>query len=158
MAVANLYNLSAFRQFLKTPRGKKILPSPGLGREHACFVVPPKFGEFSGSPLFCAGSGLRGPAISAHSRLIRTLGGRPSRVRCKSLSAKRLSLCAGEGPVLLPRHCGSSDRFFVFHHHTPIQIAALQPEDQHFCRGQIGRAGDVVRIAQAERAHDALIL
>ena len=76
----------------------------------------------------------------------------------KPFSKAAFSLGSSELPVLLPRRRSLSDRFFVFHHDTPIQIAALQSEDQHFGRGQIGRAGDIVRIAQAERAHDALIL
>ena len=140
------------------PRIKRYSRPVFWDESSSCFVVPPKFGNSLGISLTCAGKRAARPGDFGAMHLIRLLGGRPSRGCCKSLSAKRLSLWAARHPVLLPRRRSLSDRFFVFHHDTPIQIAALQSEDQHFGRGQIGRAGDVVRIAQAERAHDALIL
>ena len=50
-----------------------------------------------------------------------------------------------------------SVQLFGFDHHSPVQIAALQTKNQHFCRGKVCRAGDIVHIAEPECAHDALI-
>ena len=44
----------------------------------------------------------------------------------------------------------SANGLFRAHHHTPVKVAALQSEDQHFRRSQIGGAGDVVGIAQMQ--------
>ena len=137
---------------------KNILPSRRFGTRAYLLRGATQIRKRLDTSLLRKGCGLRGPGDFGAVRLIRLLSGCPSRCCCKGLSASWPSLWAGRKPVLLPRRRSLSDRFFVFHHDTPIQIAALQSEDQHFGRGQIGRAGDIVRIAQAERAHDALIL
>ena len=39
------------------------------------------------------------------------------------------------------------------HDIAPIQIAALQAMDEHFCSGNVGGHGDIVHIAQAQQRH-----
>ena len=141
------------------PSYKKILPSRVLGREqflaswcHPNSEIPLE------SPSLAQKSGLRGPAISVRCTLYACSADVLPGAAAKAFQQSGFLSGQLRIPVLLPRRRRSSDRSFVFHHDTPIQIAALQSEDQHFGRGQIGRAGDVIRITQAECAHDALIL
>ena len=141
------------------PTYKKILPSRTLGREQFMLRGATQIRKFPWNfphlrrKAGCAARRFRCDTPYTPAR--RTSF--PGRLQ-KPFSKAAFSLGSSELPVLLPRRRSLSDRFLVFHHDTPIQIAALQSEDQHFGRGQIGRAGDIVRIAQAERAHDALIL
>ena len=126
---------------------KNLLPARRFGTRACRFVVPPKVGDSCKSLPPAQNSGLRGPAISARKRLIRALGGRPSRFCCKSLSAKQLSLWGrqetGTASASWRVIIKLSDRLLVFHHHAPVQIAALQPQNQHLRRGQICRARNI---------------
>ena len=64
--------------------------------------------------------------------------------------------------ILLPCHgrCKTDlpQGFLGPDHFSPVQVAALQTQNQHFCRSQIGGAGDIVAVAQMQGLHHALIL
>ena len=63
-------SLSAFLQFHSLRHRPKIYSRPGvLGREHTCFVVPPKFGSGWTLPSCARDAGCAGPAISARCAL-----------------------------------------------------------------------------------------
>ena len=64
--------------------------------------------------LLRKGCGLRGPGDFGAVRLIRLLGGCPSRCCCKGLSASWPSLWAGRKPVLLPRRRKNQNYRIVF--------------------------------------------
>ena len=65
-------------------------------------------------PEWLDGCGLRGPGDFGAVRLIRLLGGCPSRCCCKGLSASWPSLWAGRKPVLLPRRRKNQNYRIVF--------------------------------------------
>ena len=91
----------------------KIYSRPSvLGREHASWCHPNSEVVERFPPA--QGYGLRGPGDFGAVRLIRLLGGCPSRCCCKGLSASWPSLWAGRKPVLLPRRRKNQNYRIVF--------------------------------------------
>ena len=82
---------------------KNILPSRRFGTRAYLLRGTTQIRKRLDTSLLRKGCGLRGPGDFGAVRLIRLLGGCPSRCCCKGLSASWPSLWAGRKPVLLPR-------------------------------------------------------
>lgn len=82
---------------------KNILPSRRFGTRAYLLRGATQIRKRLDTSLLRKGCGLRGPGDFGAVRLIRLLGGCPSRCCCKGLSASWPSLWAGRKPVLLPR-------------------------------------------------------
>lgn len=52
----------------------------------------------------------------------------------------------------------SADGALAADHLAPVQVTALQAEDEHLRRGEVRGHGHIVRVAQVQRLHDLLIL
>ena len=95
-------------------RPKNILPSRRFGTRAYLLRGATQIRKRLDTSLLRKGCGLRGPDDFGAVRLIRLLGGCPSRCCCKGLSASWPSLWAGRKPVLLPRRRKNQNYRIVF--------------------------------------------
>ena len=93
---------------------KNILPSRRFGTRAYLLRGATQIRKLLDTSLLRKGCGLRGPGDFGAVRLIRLLGGCPSRCCCKGLSASWPSLWAGRKPVLLPRRRKNQNYRIVF--------------------------------------------
>ena len=93
---------------------KNILPSHCFGTRAYLLRGATQIRKLLDTSLLRKGCGLRGPGDFGAVRLIRLLGGCPSRCCCKGLSASWPSLWAGSKPVLLPRRRKNQNYRIVF--------------------------------------------
>ena len=93
---------------------KNILPSRRFGTRAYLLRGATQIRKRLDTSLLRKGCGLRGPGDFGAVRLIRLLGGCPSRCCCKGLSASWPSLWAGRKPVLLPRRRKNQNYRIVF--------------------------------------------
>lgn len=93
---------------------KNILPSRRFGTRAYLLRGTTQIRKRLDTSLLRKGCGLRGPGDFDAVRLIRLLGGCPSRCCCKGLSASWPSLWAGRKPVLLPRRRKNQNYRIVF--------------------------------------------
>ena len=93
---------------------KNILPSRRFGTRAYLLRGATQIRKRLDASLLRKGCGLRGPGDFGAVRLIRLLGGCPSRCCCKGLSASWPSLWAGRKPVLLPRRRKNQNYRIVF--------------------------------------------
>ena len=93
---------------------KNILPSRRFGTRAYLLRGATQIRKRLDTSLLRKGCGLRGPDDFGAVRLIRLLGGCPSRCCCKGLSASWPSLWAGRKPVLLPRRRKNQNYRIVF--------------------------------------------
>ena len=65
---------------------------------------------------------------------------------------------SGDDDAASPPFGALSQTALAAHHLSPIQVAALQTQNQHLRRGQIRSHGDIVGVAQVDRLHDLTVL